>query len=345
MEENMARQINCDDLTFSLYPFASEMSMFESYYRNGKWDNGAIVNFHDIILSPAANILNYGQGIFEGLKAYYTTKGNIVLFRPDENAKRFEESAKKLAIPQLTSTKFLNALVDLVKANKEFIPVCDDGRCSLYIRPVCIGIEPLLGVRASVEYLFYIFASPVGPYFDKVGIIKLIAKEINRASPHGTGNAKAVCNYPVTMAPKQQAKTEGYDDVIYLDPIENQFIEEAGAANFFALMNDDTLITPPLGSILPGITRDSVIRLAKDIFKVKVMERNISVDEVANQAKECFITGTAAIITSVSNIGWQDKVYNVNRNNYQFAHQLYEKLINIQLERDSDPYHWIFLVK
>lgn len=340
----MPRVIDCNQLTFSLYPYAHEMKMFESYYRDGQWDEGAVVNFHEIPLSPAANILNYGQGIFEGMKAYYSVKGKVVLFRPEENARRFERSAHKLAIPGITADKFMKAVIDTVKANIDFIPKSDDGRCSLYLRPVCIGTEPLLGVRAAKEYLFYIFASPVGPYFDKVGIVKLLAQQINRASPHGTGDAKAVCNYPVTMRPKQEAIAEGYNDVIYLDPIKNQYIEEAGAANFFALMDDNSLVTPPLGTILPGITRDSVIQLAKKIYKIKVEERDVSVDEVISRAKECFVTGTAAIITSVSDIGWKGKIHNINRNNYQLAHQFYEKLVNIQLQKEDDPFDWVRVV-
>jgi branched-chain amino acid aminotransferase len=337
----MARQIDCNQLTFSLYSYSHEMKMYESYYREGQWDNGAIVDFHDIALSPAANILNYGQGIFEGMKAYYSVKGHVVMFRPEENAKRFESSAEKLAIPSMTAAKFEKAVIDLILANLDFIPKSDDGRCSLYLRPVCIGIEPLLGVRAAKEYLFYIFASPVGPYFDKVGIVKLIAKEVNRASPHGTGDAKAVCNYPVTMRPKRDAIQEGFNDVIYLDPLHNKYIEEAGAANFFALMNDGSLITPPLGTILPGITRESVIRIARELYQIKVIERDVSVEEVVHQAKECFVTGTAAIITSVSDIGWQNNVFNVNHNEYRLAHQFYEKLIGIQLQKDEDPFNWV----
>jgi branched-chain amino acid aminotransferase len=203
----------------------------------------------------------------------------------------------------------------------------------------------LLGVRAAKEYLFYIFASPVGPYFDKVGIVKLVAKKVNRASPHGTGDAKAVCNYPVTMRPKQLAIAEGFNDVIYLDPIENKNIEEAGAANFFALMDDGSLVTPPLGTILPGITRDSVITLAREVYGMDVQERDLSVDEVVERAKECFVTGTAAIITSVSDIGWKDKIHNINRNNYQLAHKLYDKLIGIQLQKEEDPFNWVTVVE
>ncbi len=321
------------------------MKMYESYFREGKWDEGTITDFHDIHLSPAANILNYGQGIFEGLKAYYSHKGQVVLFRPEENAKRFAGSAEKLAIPGMTAEKFMDAVIRLVKSNMDFIPKSNDGRCSLYLRPVCVGSEPLLGVRASLEYLFYIFGSPVGPYFDKVGIVKLIVRSINRASPHGTGDAKAVCNYPVTMRPKQQAIAHGFNDVIYLDPLHNKYIEEAGAANFFALMNDDSLVTPPLGTILPGITRDSVIMLAKDIYGMKVEERDISVEEVVKHARECFVTGTAAIITSVSDIGWNDQIHNINRNDYQLANTLYDKLIGIQLQREKDPYNWVRVVE
>jgi len=340
----MARTIDCSQLTFSLYQYAHEMKMYESYYKNDNWDDGAIVDFHNIQLSPASNILNYGQGIFEGMKAYYSVKGNVVMFRPDENAKRFVRSAEKLAIPGLTAEKFIKAVRDLVLANKEFIPKSDDGKCSLYLRPVCVGIEALLGVRASKEYLFYIFGSPVGPYFDKVGIVKLIAKNINRASPFGTGDAKAVCNYPVTMRPKQQAIAEGFNDVIYLDPHHNKFIEEAGAANFFALMEDGSLITPPLGTILPGITRDSVIQLAREQYNMNVIEKDLSVDEVVSSAIECFVTGTAAIITSVSDIGWKDKIYNINKNEYQLANRLYDKLIGIQLQREEDLFNWVEVI-
>ncbi len=341
----MARTINCDELTFSLYPYEHEMKMYESYYRDGRWDDGAIVGFHSIELSPAANILNYGQGIFEGMKAYYSAKGNIVMFRPQENARRFVRSARKLAIPEISEEKFMEAVRRMVLANREFVPQSEDGRCSMYLRPVCIGIEPLLGVRASLEYLFYIYASPVGPYFDKVGVVKLVAKEISRATPNGTGDAKAVCNYPVTMAPKKEAKKEGFDDVIYLDPCENRYIEEAGAANFFALMEDDTLVTPELGSILPGITRDSVIHLARTEFGLKVEERKLSVEEVVQRAKECFVTGTGAIITSVSHIGWRGETYPVNRNEYQLAHRLYDRLTGIQFQREEDPYGWVTVIE
>jgi hypothetical protein len=197
----MAERFQFEHLTFSLYPDAHRMKMYESYYRDGAWDHGSIVPYHNIELSPAANILNYGQGIFEGIKAYYSVKGHIVLFRPDQNAKRFIRSALKLAMPPVTEEQFMNAVRDVVLANEFFIPESKDGKYTLYLRPVCVGTEPLLGVRAAKEYLFYIFASPVGPYFDRVGIVRLMTSDVHRAAPHGTGDAKAVSNYAVTMWP------------------------------------------------------------------------------------------------------------------------------------------------
>ncbi len=337
----MTNTIPCEGLTFSLYKDAHRMMMYESYYRNDVWDEGRLVPFHPIELSPAANVLNYGQGIFEGMKAYRTVKGKIVLFRPEKNAQRFVRSAAKLAIPSISEGQYLQAVKEVVLANRAFIPDSRDGRCSLYIRPVCIGIEPLLGVRPSREYLFYIFTSPVGPYFEKVGVVRLMVMDVHRAAPHGTGEAKAACNYPVTMRPKLEAQKRGFDDVLYLDPVHNRFVEEAGAANFFALMDDGTLVTPELGSILPGVTRESVIQLAKDKFGLMVQERELDVQEVCDRAKECFLTGTGATITSVETIHWKGKAYGVNRNGFELAHRLYEELLGIQLQKKEDPYGWI----
>ena len=341
----MAEKFTFEHLTFSLYSNAKDMQMYESYYKGGSWDGGKIVPYHEIHLSPAANILNYGQGIFEGMKAYYSIKGKIVLFRPDQNARRFMRSAKKLAMPPVTEEQFMNAVKDVVLANEYFIPESNDGKYTLYMRPVCIGTEPLLGVRASKEFMFFIFASPVGPYFDKVGVVRLMVSDTHRAAPHGTGDAKAVSNYAVTMRPKSEAVAKGYNDAIYLDPIHNKFVEEAGAANFFVLVDEDTLVTPPLGSILPGITRDSIIQLARDVFNMKVLEEDMTIEDVCKTAKEVFLTGTAAIVTSVSEINWNGENYNVNKNDYQLAHKLFDKLTGIQLQREEDPYDWVMELK
>ena len=345
MESGMTEKFQFEHLTFSLYPNAHQMKMYESYYKDGAWNEGKIVPYHNIELSPAANILNYGQGIFEGMKAYYSVKGNIVLFRPEQNAKRFVTSAKKLAMPPVTEEQFMSAVRDVVLANEYFIPESKDGKYTLYLRPVCIGTEPLLGVRAAKEFLFFIFASPVGPYFDKVGVVRLMVSDTHRAAPHGTGDAKAVSNYAVTMRPKSEAVAKGYNDAIYLDPVHNKFVEEAGAANFFVLVDSDTLITPPLGSILPGITRDSVIKLAREVYNMKVLEEDMSIEDVCKKAKEVFLTGTAAIVTSVSEINMDGGNYNVNKNDYQLANKFFDKLTGIQLQKEEDPFNWVTELK
>lgn len=336
---------NFSNLTFSLYEKADEMQMYVSYYKNGSWDEGKMVPFGNLQLSPASNILNYGQGIFEGMKAYRSIKDHAVMFRPEENAKRFSRSCHQMAIPEVTVEKFMNAVRDVVLQNAEFIPPSDHGKYSMYLRPVCIGTEPLLGVRASKEYLFYIFASPVGPYFEKVGIVSLWVTDVHRASTHGTGDAKAVCNYAVTMPPKIEAQKRGFDEALYLDTVHDKFVEEAGAANFFVLLDNNTLVTPRLGTILPGITRESIIRLAREVYGMKVEERDISIDEVCNYTKECFLCGTGATITSVREINWQDETYNVNKNDYLLAHKLYDKLIGIQLQEEEDLFDWVTVLK
>jgi branched-chain amino acid aminotransferase len=337
----MTEHFKFDHLKFSLYENAHDMKMYESYYKSGVWDGGKIVPYHNIQLSPAANILNYGQGIFEGMKAYLSVKEKIVMFRPDENAKRFARSAIKLAMPPVPEEKFIKAVNDVVLANEFYVPKTSDGKYTLYLRPVCVGTEPLLGVRASNEFLFFIFASPVGPYFDKVGVVHLLVSDVHRAAPHGTGDAKAVSNYAVTMRPKKEANAQGYEDVIYLDPVHGRYVEEAGAANFFALLDDDTLVTPPIGTILPGITRESLIIIAKDLMGMTVEERDISIEEVCRQSKEVFLSGTAAIVTSVSDINWNGQDFNVNKNNFRLAHKLFDKLTGIQLQKEEDPFDWI----
>ncbi len=341
----MPDYLDCKQLSFTLYPEPEKMFMYEQKYQEGKWQAGQVVRFHHLELSPAANILNYGQGIFEGMKAYRSVKGHIVMFRPDRNAARFVRSAQKLAMPPLEESHFLNAVKETVLANEAFIPEDPEGRCSLYIRPVMIGTEPLLGVRPSREYLFYIFTSPVGPYFPGMGIVRLVVLDVHRAAPHGTGDAKAAANYPGTMRPKEEAKKMGFDDVLYLDAVHNLYVEEAGAANFFAYLKDGTLVTPQLGSILPGVTRESIIQLAKEQLKIPVEERPISVKEVVENAQECFLCGTGATITAVSEIGWKDKIFPVNSNRYRLAHQLFHLLSGIQLQKIEDPYGWVHIIK
>ncbi len=328
-------------LTFSLYESIDQMMMYERYYRDGAWGEGALVPFHNIELSPAANILNYGQGVFEGMKAYRTAQDKIVLFRPEMNARRFRKSCRKLAIPEMPEEEFLEAVRQVVLANRDFIPQSEGGKYSLYIRPVCIGIEPMLGVRASREYLFYIYASPVGPYFDKIRPVRLMITDVHRAATNGTGDAKAVCNYAVTMRPVGEAKKKGLDGVIFLDTVYDRFVEEANAANLFAVLDNDTLVTPQLGTILPGVIRDSILRIGRELLGMTVLEAELRIEELCLHAKECFLCGTGAIVTPVSEIHWKNKVYSVNKNEYQVSRRVHEQLLKIQLQEVEDPFGWV----
>jgi len=334
-----------ENLSFTLYAHADQTMMYESYYRNGAWEAGKITPYHNLELSPAASILNYAQGIFEGMQAYRSVTGNIVMFRPLENAKRFANSGRIMAMPPVPPEQFMQAVRDVVIKNEAFIPESNDGSHSLYLRPVCIATEPQLGVKAAKEYLFYIYVSPVGPYYDGVGVIDLLVTDIHRAAPHGTGHAKAVCNYPVSMRPREEAVTKGYNGVLFLDARHDRFVEEAGAANIFALLEDNTLVTPELGSILPGITRDSIIRIARERYGMTVEERPLPIEEICRKTKECFVCGTGAIITSVRSIHWKETTYNINKNDFQFARKIYDELIGIQLQRKADPFDWVEIIR
>jgi len=328
-------------LTFSLNQLSEETKMFESWYKDGQWDSGELVPFRPIALSPAANILNYGQGIFEGMKAYRSVKERIVMFRPEENAARFARSGTMLAMAVVNEQKFMDAVWKTVLANVDYIPDSDGGKYSFYLRPVAIGTEAMLGVKAAKEYLFYIYGSPVGPYFDKVGVVSLMVTDMHRAAANGIGSAKAVSNYAATMPPRQQAIEHGYDGALFLDTVHNTYVEEAGAANVFALMKDNILVTPEVKSILPGITRDSIICVAQDMFNLKVEERPLSIDELCKDAKECFVCGTGAIVTSVNKISWKGEEYDFSGTDFALSHRVYDKITGIQLERDEDPYGWI----
>ena len=337
--------VDFDNLKFALYENIYQTTMYKQAYGEGVWKPGGLSLYHDLTLAPSANILNYGQGIFEGVKAYRTDNDRLVMFRIDQNAARFANSCRGFGIPPVPPETFVEACHQVVRANAQYVPPNNGGSCALYLRPVCIGTEAMLGVAPAKEYLFYIYVSPVGPYYSGVGVVRLIVTDIHRAAPHGTGSVKAVGNYPVTMVPKIKAKEHGYGEALYLDARHDRFVEEAGAANFFAVLDDNTLVTPRLGSILPGITRESILKLAADQLNMRVEERDLAIDEVCTRAKECFLSGTGATITSVSDIGWNGEDHNVNRNQSQVAKQLYQLLTDIQNQRVKDPYGWVVEVK
>ncbi len=335
-------QIDWGNLTFSLTP---TKSMFISHWENGtSWTGGELIPFGDIPMSPAAGVLNYGQGIFEGLKAFRTAKDRIILFRPDKNIERAILSAERLCIPIVPSDLFMDGLLKVVKDNSEYIPPSDKG--SLYIRPIIWGTGPVLGVAPASSYTFLIYVSPVGPYF-KSGIRCLnlrVTKKYHRAAPCGVGGYKTIGNYAASLYPQKLAKSSGFDEVIYLNARDDESIEEVGSANIF-IVKDKMILTPPLGgSILPGVTRDSVINISREILGLDIEERSISLSEMM-EADEVFCTGTAVSVTPIGKITSDDSVGIINENkigNVTLA--LNTELISIQKELKDDPFGWLIQV-
>ena len=332
-------EIDYNNLTFS---FTETKSMYVSKCKLGEdWEKGRLFPFSEIKVSPAATILNYGQGLFEGMKAYRTENNEIIMFRPDENAKRAASGCLRLSMPEISEDVFLDGVTSVVKDNIEYIPSTDKG--ALYVRPIIFGSGEGLGVAPSSDYTFMVYCSPVGPYF-KGGLapIKLIVtNDYHRAPLKGTGGVKAVGNYVPGMLPSGVAKKQGYAEVIYLDAAEEKYVEEVGAANFFAIFGNK-LVTPELtGSILPGITRDSVLFLAKHELEMEVEERRISIDEVM-KADEIFCAGTAAIISPIGLVKYKDINYEFSKGNVgKITNKLYEILTEIQFGNKNEDYGWI----
>ena len=336
------KKIDWDNLTFSLTP---AKSMFISHWENEtNWTDGKLIPFGNISMSPAAGVLNYGQGIFEGMKAFRTIENRIVLFRPDKNIERATLSAERLCIPIVPSDLFMDGLLKVVKDNSDFIPPSDKG--SLYIRPIIWGTGAVLGVGPAPSYTFLIYVSPVGPYF-KSGIRCLnmrVTKNIHRAAPRGVGNFKTIGNYAASLYPQKLAKSSGFDEVIYLNAGDNESIEEVGSANLF-IVKDKTVSTPPLGgTILPGVTRDSVIHISREILGLDVEERPISLSEMM-EADEVFCTGTAVSVTPIGEITSDDSVSTINGNKIgNITLTLNTELTDIQKEIKDDPFGWLIQV-
>ncbi len=331
--------INFDDLTFT---FTETRSMYVTKCKRGdNWNTGELVPYGNISISPASTVLNYGQGLFEGMKAYKTDGGRILLFRPEKNAERAAKGCLRLSMPEIPKNVFMDAVKKIVNDNSDYIPPTEKG--ALYIRPIIFGSAEGLGVAPSTEYTFIIYCSPVGPYF-KGGLspIKLIVStDYHRAPLKGTGGVKAIGNYVPGMLPSGNAKKMGFAEIIYLDAAEEKYVEEVGAANFFAI-KDGNIITPELtGSILPGITRDSVIRIAKEKLGMNIEERRISIDEVM-EADEVFCAGTAAIISPIGSIKYNNKEHIFSNGDVgNITRKLYDILTGIQFGTDSDPFDWI----
>ena len=335
--------IDWDSLGFN--PVETRSMFIANCPIDGKWESGSLVPYGKIELSPAAGVLNYGQGVFEGTKAYHTSKDNIVMFRIGRNAKRMAWSTERLCIPKMDPDFFIEAVTKTVKDNLDYIPPY--GKGSLYVRPIVWGTAPAIGVRAVSEYTFVVFVSPVGSYF-KDGIKPLNLKvetDYHRAAARGIGNAKAIGNYSASLYPLTKAKKEGYDEVIYLDSVDGERIEELGSANLF-ICKDGVIKTPKLsGSILDGVTRNSVCRIAKDVLGIKVEETDIHLDELL-EADEVFCTGTAVVVAPVGKVTYQNKVHHFSGGNIgPITNKCKETLTSIQREEITDPFGWVLKIK
>ena len=316
---------------------------FVAYYKDGKWSEGELVEDNTITLNESAGVLQYSQTCFEGLKAYTTKDGKIVTFRPELNEKRMSDTCKRLCIPQLPKGMFLKAVDEVVKANAKFVPPYGTS-ASLYLRPFIFGSGPVIGVKASEEYQFRLFALPVGAYF-KGGLnpIKIMVSDYDRAAPNGTGSIKAGLNYAMSLYPGKLAKSKGYAENLYLDSKTRTFVEETGGANFIFVTKDNKVITPKSDTILPSITRRSLLIVAKDILGLEVEERPIKFDEVESFV-ECGLCGTAAVISPVGLIHTEDKdiIFNGDETKVgPITMKLYETLISIQLGEIEAPEGWI----
>ncbi len=310
------------------------------------WHHPRIEPYGAITMDPATMVLHYGQEVFEGLKAYRTPSGAIQLFRPKDNFKRMNLSCQKLCIPEVDADFALTSLKELLKIEKDWVPSAPE--TSLYIRPTIIAMDPFLGVRASHTYRFFIILSPVGAYY-KEGFnpVKIwVTKNHVRAVRGGVGEAKTSGNYAASLYAGEEAQRQGYTQVLWLDGIEQKYIEEVGSMNIFFVI-DDELITPKLnGSILPGITRNSVITLAKT-WNIKVSERQISIDEVmqahsSGSLQEIFGSGTAAVISPVGELKYNDTVISIGNGSVgPIAHRLFKTLTDIQYGKTKDPMGWV----
>ena len=316
---------------------------FVSNYKNGAWDEGTLTSDATVVISECAGVLQYSQSCFEGLKAYTTVDGRIVCFRPDLNAARMASSSKRLEMPVFPEDRFVDAVVDVVKANAAWVPPYGSG-ATLYLRPYMFGSSPVIGVKPADEYQFRIFATPVGPYF-KGGVkpITIRVSDVDRAAPRGTGHIKAGLNYAMSLYNIVDAHHNGFDENMYLDPATRTKVEETGGANFLFVTKDGTVVTPKSDSILPSITRRSLLYVAKEYLGLKTEEREVFFEEVADFA-ECGLCGTAAVISPVGKINDHGKEIcfpSGMEDMGPVTRKLYETLTGIQMGTIEAPEGWI----
>ncbi len=320
---------------------------FVANYKDGAWDEGAMIEDSMITMSECACVLQYAQTCFEGLKAYTWEDGSIVIFRPDLNAKRMADTAKRLEMPVFPEDKFIEAVEQTVLANEAYVPPYGSG-ATLYIRPYMFGIGPVIGVAPATEYQFRVFCTPVGPYF-KGGAkpITIRVSDFDRAAPNGTGHIKAGLNYAMSLHAIVDAHNQGYAENMYLDPKTRTKVEETGGANFIFVTKDGKIVTPKSDSILPSITRRSLVAIARDHLGMEVEEREVYLDEVPDFA-ECGLCGTAAVISPVGKIvdhGKEICLPSGMEKMGEVTQTLYDTLTGMQMGRIEAPEGWIKVLK
>ena len=320
---------------------------FVANFKDGAWDDGVITEDDKVVISECAGVLQYAQTCFEGMKAYTTEDGHVVIFRPDMNAERMANSCRRLEMPVYPEDKFVEAVAKTVKANDAWVPPFGSG-ASLYIRPYMFGSNPVIGVKPADEYQFRILVTPVGPYF-KGGAKPLTIKvsDFDRAAPHGTGHIKAGLNYAMSLHAIVTAHEEGYAENMYLDPATRTKVEETGGANFIFVTKDGKVVTPKSDSILPSITRRSLIHVAKEYLGLEVEEREVLFDEVKDFA-ECGLCGTAAVISPVGKIvnhGEEICLPSGMEKMGPTIQKLYDTLTGIQMGKIEAPKGWIYTVE
>ena len=320
---------------------------FVANFKDGKWDDGVLTEDSNVVINECAGVLQYAQTIFEGMKAYTTEDGRIVTFRPDLNASRFADSARRLEMPVFPEDKFVEAIKETVKANAAYVPPYGSG-ATLYVRPYMFASSSVIGVKPAEEYQFRVLTTPVGPYF-KGGAkpITIKVSDFDRAAPHGTGHIKAGLNYAMSLHAIVTAHAEGFDENMYLDAATRTKVEETGGANFIFVTKDNKVVTPKSNSILPSITRRSIMYVAKEYLGLEVEEREVFIDEVKDFA-ECGLCGTAAVISPVGKIvnhgeeicfpSGMDEMGPITK-------KLYESLTGIQMGRIEAPEGWLVEIK
>ena len=320
---------------------------YVSNYKNGSWDEGTLTSDATITISECAGVLQYAQTVFKGMKAYTTEKGQIVVFRPDLNAERMVNSAKRLEMPPFPQDRFVDAVKQVVKANEGYVPPYGSG-ATLYIRPYMFGSDAVIGVKPANEYQFRIFCTPVGPYF-KGGAkpITIRVSDYDRAAPNGTGHIKAGLNYAMSLHAIVEAHEQGYAENMYLDSATRTKVEETGGANFLFVTKDGKVVTPKSSTILPSITRRSLVYVAKEYLGLEVEERPVYFDEVKDFA-ECGLCGTAAVISPVGKIVDHGKEICLPSGMDEMGpvtKKLYETLTGIQMGRIEAPKGWIQVIE